>query len=287
MQEKILIVDDDKVVRDVCREALISEEYEITTSENGQDAYEVARQQYFNLVISDIRMPKMGGLELLGNLKKLNPDLTVIMFSGLGDVNSAVEAMKHGAYDYLAKPLVLEELKATVRLALQQTKLKEENTRIRKEMQGTLSTLNTTPPAIPLLNNLPLDMFKEFLNLGKMRTYDTQEIILHKGTPDKNLYIVFEGEITVWQDGSKLFKLGKFDCYGEMNIFKPHIVIHDLIAEEPSKVMAIRRDALIDFFNNKDEKYFKHIILNTLNSQFAKTRKISNRVIFLERKMRS
>lgn len=286
MQEKILVVDDDKDIRELCMNALAAEDYQVMTSASGDDACKLVRKHNFSIVLSDIRMPGMNGLELLNYIKESDPDQTVIMFSGFGDVDSAVEAMKRGAFDYLSKPLILDELKITIRMALQQSKLRHESKLLRKELQDTLSALNNPPPVIPLLNNLPTEAIKEFLELGKMRTFDPQEAILRAGSVDSNLYIIFEGEISVWQDGTELMRLGKFDCYGEMNLFRPNMMTHALISETSSNLMVVKREVLLDFFNQKEEKYFKHFILNTMNSVYTKLRKASSRINHLELKLK-
>jgi DNA-binding NarL/FixJ family response regulator len=256
------------------------------TSADGSEACELVRKHNFSVVLSDIRMPGMNGLELLNFIKESDPEQTVIMFSGFGDVDSAVEAMKRGAFDYLSKPLILDELKITIRMALQQSKLRHENRSLRKELQDTLSALNNPPPVIPLLNNLPTEAIKEFLELGKMRTFDPQEAILRAGSVDSNLYIIFEGEISVWQDGAELLRLGKFECYGEMNLFRPNVMTQALTSEASSNLMIVKREALLDFFNRREEKYFKHYILNTLNSVHLKLRKASSRINHLESKLK-
>ncbi len=286
MAESILIVDDDMEVRDLCMDSLSNEEYEVVTSASGEEAYELAQKNNFDLVLSDIRMPGMDGLELFSNLRELDPNQSIIMFSGFGDVDAAVEAMKQGAFDYLSKPLILDELKITIKMALQQNRLQEENKKLKLELQETLAALTETPPSIPLLANIPERIIKEFLESGKMETYDPQEIILPEGNTDRQLYIIFEGEISVRQEGSELYRLGKFDCYGEMHIFRPNLSTQCLIATASSSVLCLERDAIINFFNHKEEKLFKHFILNILNSIHKKLRRSGNRICQLETALR-
>ena len=286
MEEKILIVDDDAEIRSLCEDSLSHENYQVMTSANGEDAYELAQSENFDLVLSDIRMPGMDGLELFDNLRKINPDQTVIMFSGFGDADAAVEAIKRGAFDYLSKPLILDELKVTIKMALQQNHLREENQKLKQDLQDTLVALNETPPTIPLLNNIPEKTIKEFLDLGTMKTYDPDEIILQEGNTDRRLYIIFEGEVSVRQDNIELYRLGKFDCYGEMHIFRPNLSTQCLIAYSAVSILSLDRDELLNFFNQREEKLVKHFILNTLNAVYQKLRKTSNRVNHLELALR-
>jgi len=286
MEEKILIVDDDSDVRDLCSDSLSQEDYSVTTSSSGEDAWELAQKNHFDLVLSDIRMPGMDGLELFENLRTIDPNQSIIMFSGFGDVDAAVEAMKRGAFDYLSKPLILDELKITIKMALQQNRLREENEKLKTELQETLAALNEPPPNIPLLTNIPDRTLKEFLNMGIMRAYEANEIILPEGNSDRQLYIVFDGEVSVRQDGAELYQLSKFDCYGEMHIFRPNLVTQSLISNSNTSILSIKRDSVIGFFNHKEERLFKHFIVNSLNCIFKKLHRASLKITQLETALR-
>ncbi len=287
MEEKILIVDDDDEILSMCTNSLADETYEVLTSASGEDAFALAQKDHFDLVLSDIRMPGMDGLELFKHLRDLDPDQTVIMFSGFGDVDAAVEAMKRGALDYLSKPLIVDELKITIRMALQQKRLQVENKKLKKELHETLSAINETPPTIPLLNNIPDDAMKELLSLGTMRTYEAHEVILNEGNTDRKIYLVFEGEVSVNQSGTELYRLGKFDCYGEMHLFRPNLSTQCLTANTSASILVVDREDIIGFFNKREERLFKHFILNTLNAVHSKLRKACSRITQLEIAFRS
>ena len=117
-RENILVVDDEPDMRDALTAALRREGLCITTAANGVEALEKVQGQSFDLIITDVRMPRMGGLALLQELKRTSPALPVIMMTGYGRIEDAVEAMKAGAFDYLLKPFSLEDLKAVVTKAL-------------------------------------------------------------------------------------------------------------------------------------------------------------------------
>src|SRR5499426_867918 len=107
---RVLVVDDEKVIREILSDFLTMEGYLVRTVEDGQAALTELRLRPYDLVISDLKMPRMGGLELLEKIaeEKLNV-LTVIM-TGFGTVETAIEAMKKGAYDYVLKPFKVEEV---------------------------------------------------------------------------------------------------------------------------------------------------------------------------------
>ena len=283
MEEKILIVDDDPEIRNLCVEALAKEKYQIITSASGEEAFDLARQHDFSVVLSDIRMPGMNGLELLNNLKEINPEQTVIMFSGFGDVDAAVEAMKRGAFDYLAKPLILDELKITIRMALQQTQLRRENQKLKKKLEESVAQASSGTPTIPLLQNIPAEVAKDFMELGTVRSFEQLDVIVQEGKTNGHLYLILDGEVSVKQDGAELFRLNKFDSYGEMQIFRPNLGTQTLTAESNCNILEIDRDSVMQFFSRKEEKLFKHFILNTLNSTYLKLRRASSRIHQLER----
>ncbi|MES1205970.1 MAG: HD domain-containing phosphohydrolase [Pseudomonadota bacterium] len=128
---RILVVDDEKVIREILSDFLKEEGYAVTTVEDGAAAIEELHRSSYNLVISDLKMPKMGGLELVQQITEESlPVLTVIM-TGFGTVETAIEAMKRGAYDYILKPFKVEEVVHIVQRGLDRQRLQHENIRLK------------------------------------------------------------------------------------------------------------------------------------------------------------
>jgi len=123
-QAKILIVDDEPGIREMLSYELSFREYKVTTAVNGEDALDKLRREKFNLVISDVKMPKMSGLEMLEAIKKTDPNVEVIMSTGYGTIETAVNAMKMGAYDFVQKPFNIDEILAIIERALEKNELK-------------------------------------------------------------------------------------------------------------------------------------------------------------------
>ena len=115
---KILIVDDENVILELLQTILTREGHEITTVENGADALTELKLQSYDLMITDIQMTPMDGLELLKVAKDLHPQLQVIVMTAYASVETAVEAMKNGAYDYLTKPFKVEEFLVKINRAI-------------------------------------------------------------------------------------------------------------------------------------------------------------------------
>ena len=107
----LLIVDDDRFVRDTCREAASSLGYRASSAESAEQAVRAIESQNIDVVFFDLKQPAAGGLEALQRMKSLRPDLEIIVITGHGTVQTAVQAMKAGAYDFVTKPFTLDELK--------------------------------------------------------------------------------------------------------------------------------------------------------------------------------
>lgn len=120
---KILIIDDESAIRSTLREILEYEKYEVIDSDNGSDGLEIIKKETIDLVLCDIKMSGLDGLEVLIEAMKIKPDLPFIMISGHGTIETAVEASKKGAYDFISKPPDLNRLLITVRNALERGNL--------------------------------------------------------------------------------------------------------------------------------------------------------------------
>lgn len=119
----ILVVDDDEIVRRLLLDTLSENGYSVETATNAKDALEKLNQKFFNAILTDIKMPDMDGLELLKTVKTTHPDIPVIVMTGYGSMESAIASIKAGAYDYIAKPIDLNELTIAIERGLEKHKL--------------------------------------------------------------------------------------------------------------------------------------------------------------------
>ena len=144
---KILIVEDEAAIRRVLSKILKEENpsYEIFEAEDGKKGYNMVIDQEYDLIFSDIKMPGMDGMELLGAIRELRPEIPVVMISGHGDLELAVNAMRLGAFDYISKPPDLNRLLHTVRQALDKKELVVENKRLKKKVAQQFQMIGNSP----------------------------------------------------------------------------------------------------------------------------------------------
>ena len=145
---KILIIDDEKAIRRTIKEILEFEKYNVDEAEDGQQGLDMALKGNYDVILSDIKMPKLDGTELLNKLMAHGTESSLIMMSGHGNIETAVDAVKKGAFDYLAKPIDLNRLLVTIRNAMDKTTLVTETKILKKkigksyEMIGDSKALN-------------------------------------------------------------------------------------------------------------------------------------------------
>jgi DNA-binding NtrC family response regulator len=134
-QERVLVIDDEESIRTVCRQLLESAGYSISTAQDGEQALEKIRQESFDVALLDLRMPGLPGLEVLKRLKQESPNTAVIIITGFATIDSAVETIKSGAYDYLPKPFTPKVLVSLVERAAAAARRALENTCISQELR--------------------------------------------------------------------------------------------------------------------------------------------------------
>jgi len=133
---KILVVDDEQSLRDFLAILLKKAGHEVVTAENGSDALKAVQAEIFDLVITDIRMPGLDGIGLLRMIKDISADTIVIMITAFATAETAVEAMKLGAYDYITKPFKVDEIKLVIQKALEKRYLRNENILLKREIKS-------------------------------------------------------------------------------------------------------------------------------------------------------
>jgi two-component system, NtrC family, response regulator AtoC len=142
VKEKILIVDDDEGVRQVLGQALNESGYQVAAADSGEKAVATLRESSFDLIILDMVLPRVDGLEVLKEISALRPETPVVMITGYASVETAIKAMKMGAVDYVVKPFRMEEVDLVVGRALERSHLRRENASLRRQLEGAYGVHN-------------------------------------------------------------------------------------------------------------------------------------------------
>ncbi|MFA6402342.1 MAG: sigma-54 dependent transcriptional regulator [Salinivirgaceae bacterium] len=150
---KILVVDDEKSIRNALKEILEYEKHEVVLTSNGMEGMELLTKQSFDVLLLDIKMPEMDGLEVLEKISPEYPDLQVVMISGHGTVDTAVKAVKMGAYDFIEKPLDLNRLLLTIRNATEKSELITESKSLRRKINKNYEMIGNSA-AITQIKNM-------------------------------------------------------------------------------------------------------------------------------------
>jgi two-component system nitrogen regulation response regulator NtrX len=138
---KILIIDDEKSIRKTLREILEYEKYQVDEASDGAEGIGMIQKDKYDIVLCDIKMPKMDGIEVLDKVMQLSADIPVVMISGHGNIETAVEAVKKGAFDFIAKPLDLNRLLVTIRNAMDKSTLVTETKVLKKKVSKTFDMI--------------------------------------------------------------------------------------------------------------------------------------------------
>jgi two-component system cell cycle response regulator len=202
--ERILIVEDDRFFREVFYHLLHSEGYEVDTASSAAEALDLLHKKEYEIVVSDLVMPGMNGLDLLSHVKRHDPDIDVILVTGHADVETAISALKNGARDYLIKPINHEEFKHAISLCFEQRRLLNENTELK-------SLVHLFQVGQTIANCLDLDRLCA-LTVDSLAKELGSEKALGLFLDSENRLVLSEVRGVSEQDGEKLAELIVPDC---------------------------------------------------------------------------
>lgn len=182
---KILVVDDEKIICAGCEKILGEAGYQVKTTLSARKALDILKEEPFDIVITDIKMPELSGIELLEIIRKEYPEITVIVITGYSTVETAVEAMKLGAFDYLPKPFTSDQVILVIKKAVERKNLIAETLRGKKEISKAQQIINSLPTGI-----IVVDKDKQIVDFNstfsKMLSLDSKSVTL-KGKPLSSL----------------------------------------------------------------------------------------------------
>lgn len=151
---KLLVIDDEQSIRETLKELLEYEGYKVDTAKDGKEGFEMVKDIGYDVVLSDIKMPKMDGMEFLDKLSSVSPDTPVIMISGHGNIELAVEATKKGAYDFISKPPDMNRLLVSVRNAMDKNDLVIQTKVLKRKVSKTTDIVGETPAIIKITETI-------------------------------------------------------------------------------------------------------------------------------------
>lgn len=156
---KILIIDDEQGIRSVLSDIFMDENFEVITAENGKKGLELFENEAVDLVVLDVWLPDISGIDLLKEISQKKKDLPIIIISGHANIDIAVKALEMGAYDFLEKPLSIDKMMSVINNALEVSQLKNEN----KSLKAALGQLSDPIPSGKSLNEAILAFEKEYI----------------------------------------------------------------------------------------------------------------------------
>jgi response regulator RpfG family c-di-GMP phosphodiesterase len=250
---RVLIVDDEKFIRDILADFLGMEGYIVRTAEDGAAALGELGNAHYDLIISDLKMPRMGGIELLESIGTVAPNALTVIMTGFGTVETAIDAMKRGAYDYILKPFKVEEVIRVVQRGLEKQRLAAENLRLREavslytvseaiaaslSLEEVLATIGDTA-----IHELKGDLVSTWLDDGEGGYFERQRLVQPRGSdsslppPERVSELPASGERAALPlvDAGGSPRIG-----GELGVLSPqafidHYAAHSTLLEQGSK----------------------------------------------------
>ncbi|MCH1613888.1 MAG: sigma-54 dependent transcriptional regulator [Flavobacteriales bacterium] len=278
--KKILIIDDERSIRATLKEILEFEKYLVVTAQDGIEGYKMAEEKNFDLIFCDIKMPKIDGIETLKKIVENNISSPVIMISGHGDIETAVQTLKIGAFDYIEKPLDLNRVLTCVRNALDNIHLKKENTILKKKIKSKSEIIGQSPEIKSILELITkvANSNARVLITGSNGT--GKELVANqiheKSSRNKNLFVeincaaipseLIESELFGHEKGSFTSahkqKIGKFEQASDGTLFLDEI--GDMSLSAQSKVLrALQENKITRVGGNKSISVNPRIIAAT------------------------
>ncbi|MDH5386735.1 MAG: sigma-54 dependent transcriptional regulator, partial [Candidatus Aminicenantes bacterium] len=232
IKDKILVIDDEAGIRSSLKGILEDEGYVVTTTDTGEKGLDLLKGENFDLVLLDIWLPQMSGLDVLEKIKRSEESSQVVMISGHGSIATAVKATKLGAYDFLEKPLTLEKVILTAKNALHQKMLEEENIQLRARIEAKYHLIGESPAIQKLKNEIKLAAPTNGRVLIYGETGTGKELVarlLHQQSPrrDKRFIQINSAAIPDYLIESELFGYAGEDKPGPEKRKKGKILLAD------------------------------------------------------------
>jgi CheY-like chemotaxis protein len=277
MKKHTLIVDDEANIRELCKELLEEEGYKITLAVDGKDALDKLERENFDLLLVDMAMPRIGGLELMKIIKKKLPLTVIIILTGFPSIDSAVKAVHAGAFQYLTKPINADDLLEAISNGIQYSQDLYGPLQQAFEPSGDVNRKESI-----ILHGFSADEVADFMALGHIRKFESGDPIPFNDRISGTILLIENGETSVWLNNTTIDYLQKWDTFGEESFILAGATSATLRAETATKVRYFEREKLLDYFAYKGEKLLKRFMINLINSIHFRWRKSIHRIVMLK-----
>ncbi|MBN1487645.1 MAG: response regulator transcription factor [Anaerolineae bacterium] len=232
-ETRILVVDDEAAERVTLGEVLRLEGYHVTLAASGEEALSISKNERpFDVAILDLRLPGMDGIQVLAGIRQHSPDTIVILITGYGTLETAIQALRKGAYDFLLKPCPVDEVLAAVRRALSDIKQERHRRSLVSQLQQTLKELVATSDGLEEIpEHVPVPQ-EEGLSVGDVTIDQAKHLVTHKGKPVELTPTEFrlleclmqrEDEVCTPQELVRCAQGYETDAWGARSIIRVHI----------------------------------------------------------------
>jgi CheY-like chemotaxis protein len=264
-----MVVDDEQNIRDIISEFLQEMGHKVTVAVDGLDALDKVAYEQFDLYIIDVYMPRMGGLELIAKLKELQPLAVIIVTTGYSSIDTAIKAIRTGAYHYLTKPIQAEELLKVVESGLKHSLELTEGSAATADISQSVPGKQSE---LLLLRGFTLEQATDFKNLGIVEQYqygDTIPLSDDKGS----LIFIESGRLNVYHNGAVVETLKEGDIWGEETFINPASSFTVLKAQSEVQLRHFQRRKIMEFFTYNDETLTKRYMINLIQCMYMKWRR--------------
>jgi len=269
LNQRIMVVDDEQNIRDIISEFLQEMGHKVTVAVDGLDALDKVAYEQFDLYIIDVYMPRMGGLELIAKLKELQPLAVIIVTTGYSSIDTAIKAIRTGAYHYLTKPIQAEELLKVVESGLKHSLELTEGSAATADISQSVSGKQSE---LLLLRGFTLEQATDFKNLGIVEQYqygDTIPLSDDKGS----LIFIESGRLNVYHNGAVVETLKEGDIWGEETFINPASSFTVLKAQSEVQLRHFQRRKIMEFFTYNEETLTKRYMINLIQCMYMKWRR--------------
>ena len=247
VKKNILIVDDEEVIRDICFRSLEKKGYHVGLAENGIDALDHIREGIYEIVFTDIKMPMMDGLELLQAIKRDFPHLEVVIMTAFATIESAIDAMKKGAYDFILKPIKPDQIRVVADRCLEKVQLGKENKALRFANQKLVELQEMKDKFVAITSHelrTPVSHLKGYL--GIINDEEGQQ--LSASERDQCMEIILNAVDELEEIVTKMHNLSNSEN-GKLNLKTEPVEINGLIKQivQEYKHFTIKREQLLEF----------------------------------------